>query len=401
MGHPVITERGPGVRLIGSPSIWIEGEALRQLDEVAKFPGMRLSVGMPDLHPGKGSPVGAAFLSEGVLYPSLVGSDIGCGMSLWATDLPARKARAERLAGKLDGIDRPWEGDTATWLADRGLEPTEHDQALGTPGRGNHFVEIQQVHEARDGEALAALGIAEDRLCVLTHSGSRGFGEAVLRRHAARFGAAGAAPGSPEGTEYLEAHDRAVRWAEANRDLCTHRALEAIGAGGTRILDVCHNSVTAAVIDGCACWLHRKGAAPTDRGPVVVPGSRGDLSFLVQPNPDREDALRSLAHGAGRKLARHEAKGKLKGLYRRGDLERNPFGGRVVCGDELLLWEEAPECYKDASSVVGDLEAAGLLSVIAACRPVVTFKTLQGARDETRGGWKRERREARHAGRRR
>ena len=110
--------------------------------------------------------------------------------------------------------------------------------------------------------------------------------------------------------------------------------------------------------------------------------------------------MRSLAHGAGRKLARHEARGKLKGLYRREDLERNPFGGRVVCGDELLLWEEAPECYKDASSVVGDLEAAGLLSVIATFRPVITFKTSQSARDETRGnreGWKRERRAARDA----
>ena len=400
MGTPIITERGPAVRVIASASTWIEGEALRQLDGVAKFPGMRLSVGMPDLHPGKGSPVGAAFLAEGAVYPSLVGSDIGCGMSLWATDLPARKARPERLAERLDGIDRPWDGDTAAWLAGRGLKPTGHDHALGTPGRGNHFVEIQQVHEARDPEALASLGIAEDRLCVLTHSGSRGFGEAILRRHAERFGAAGVAPTSPEGGEYLTEHDRAVRWAEANRDLCAHRALEAIGAEGTRTLDVCHNNVTAALVDGCACWLHRKGAVPADRGPVVIPGSRGDLSFLVRPDPDREDALRSLAHGAGRKLARHEARGKLKGLYRREDLERNPFGGRVVCGDELLLWEEAPECYKDASSVVGDLEAADLLAVIATFRPVVTFKTSRGARDETRGnreGWKRERRAARDA----
>jgi release factor H-coupled RctB family protein len=133
---------------------------------------------------------------------------------------------------------------------------------------------------------------------------------------------------------------------------------------------------------------------------VVIPGSRGDLSFLVRPVPDREDTLRSLAHGAGRKLARHEARGKLRGLYRREDLQRNPFGGRVVCGDELLLWEEAPECYKDASGVVGNLEAAGLLSVIATLRPIVTFKTSPGGRDEThrnRGGWKRERRAARDA----
>jgi release factor H-coupled RctB family protein len=97
MGTPIITERGPAVRVIASASTWIEGEALRQLDGVAKFPGMRLSVGMPNLHPGKGSPVGDAFLSEGAIYPSLVGSDIGCGMSLWATDLPAHKARPERL----------------------------------------------------------------------------------------------------------------------------------------------------------------------------------------------------------------------------------------------------------------------------------------------------------------
>src|SRR3712207_5098212 len=97
-------------------------------------------------------------------------------------------------------------------------------------------------------------------------------------------------------------------------------------------------------------------ALPIYKGPVVIPGSRGDVSFLVEPVPDRDDALWSLAHGAGRKLARHEAKAKLKGRWRREDLERNPFGGRVVCGDDRLLWEEAPGAYKDASSVVGDLE---------------------------------------------
>ncbi|TWB45686.1 RNA ligase RtcB family protein [Nitrospirillum pindoramense] len=400
MGTSVIYERGPRARVIASDSTWMEGEALRQLDATAALPGMRLAVGMPDLHPGKGSPVGAAFLSEDVLYPSLVGSDIGCGMALWATDHPVRKARPDRLAARLDGLDQPWDGDTTAWLADRGLAATDHDDALGTPGRGNHFIEVQQVHQTRDAAALAALGIKEDRLCLLVHTGSRGVGEAVLRRHAERFGATGVAHGSAEGQAYLAQHDDAVRWARANRDLCAHRTLAALGVDGRPVLDVCHNSVTAAVMDGCRCWLHRKGAAPADQGPVVIPGSRGDLSILVQPIAGRDQALWSLAHGAGRKLARHEAKGKLKGRYRREDLAHTPFGGRVVCGDELLLWEEAPDCYKDVGAVVADLEAAGLLTVIATLRPLVTFKTSHGARDETKGAqgdWRRDRRAARAA----
>jgi hypothetical protein len=41
----------------------------RQLYAAANFDGMRLAVGFPDLHPGKGSPVGAAFVTEGLIYP--------------------------------------------------------------------------------------------------------------------------------------------------------------------------------------------------------------------------------------------------------------------------------------------------------------------------------------------
>ena len=69
------------VRLFASAKSWIEGEALRQLYATSKLEGMRLAVGFPDLHPGKGSPVGAAFVTEGLIYPYLIGGDIGCGMA--------------------------------------------------------------------------------------------------------------------------------------------------------------------------------------------------------------------------------------------------------------------------------------------------------------------------------
>ena len=374
MGNSIIATRAPGVRVVASASTWIEGEALRQLDETGALPGMRETVGMPDLHPGKNGPVGAAFLSEGLIRPVLVGSDIGCGMALWQTDLAARRADPRRIAARLDGLDAPWDGDVAGWLAGRGVSPTAYDASLGTVGHGNHFLEVQTVAEIRDPAAAARIGLDPARLALLVHTGSRGFGESIVRAHTERHGASPLRADTPEAETYLAAHDAAVGWARANRDLVAHRALTGLGAEGRCLLDLCHNGVSPVEVGGCRCHLHRKGAAPADRGPVVVPGSRGDVSLLVEPVPDRADALWSLAHGAGRKLGRHEAKAKLKGRLRREDLARNPYGGVVVCGDERLLWEEAALAYKPAASVVGDLEAAGLVRIVAVLHPLVTFK---------------------------
>lgn len=392
-------------RLVASPTTWIEGEALRQLEAVAALPGMIEAVGMPDLHPGKDSPVGAAFLSTGLVRPALVGSDIGCGMALWQTDLPLRRAAPDRLAARLEGLDAPWDGDIAAWLAARCVAPTAHDAALGTIGHGNHFAELQAVLEVVDAAAFTALGLDPGRALLLVHSGSRGLGEAVLRAHTSRFGAAGVPADGDEGAAYMAAHDHAVAWARANRDLVAHRVLAALGTRACRVLDVCHNNVVAQQVDGCACHLHRKGAAPADAGPVVIPGSRGDVSVLVAPVPERREALWSLAHGAGRKLARGEARAKLKGRLQRDALDRNKWGGALVCGDEALIWEEAPEAYKPAESVVGDLVAAGLVTVIAVTRPLATFKCSRDAGGEARRDKRRrmhargEARRAKHGGR--
>jgi hypothetical protein len=49
-------------------------------------------------------------------------------------------------------------------------------------------------------------------------------------------------------------------------------------------------------------WVHRKGATPSDQGLVVIPGSRGDFSYLVLPNTEaaaQHLSCFSLAHGAG------------------------------------------------------------------------------------------------------
>ena len=53
----------------------MEGAAVEQLNKTATLPGMRLAVGLPDLHPGKGSPIGAAYLTTGMIHPALVGNE--------------------------------------------------------------------------------------------------------------------------------------------------------------------------------------------------------------------------------------------------------------------------------------------------------------------------------------
>lgn len=375
------TPNGPSarVRIIASSQSWMEGEAIRQLEAVARFPGMRLAVGLPDLHPGKGAPVGAALASEGILYPFLVGNDIGCGMGLWDVDLAVRKAKAERWAARLD-LEGPWEGDTAGFLEGHGVKSSGFEEALGTVGGGNHFAEVQRVDEVHDAETFASLGLREDRLLLLVHSGSRGLGEATLRAHVDRHGAGGLAESSDEARTYLTRHDHAVAWGRANRALIAERMLDGIGATGRRVLDVCHNNVVSREVDGCTCWLHRKGAAPSDQGPVVIPGSRGALSYLVLPVGEGSASGYSLAHGAGRKWNRTNARERMRERFSAESLTRTSFKSHVICEDRDLLFEEAPPAYKAIDRVVTDLVEAGLVRVVATLAPVLTYKKRGGGR---------------------
>jgi hypothetical protein len=171
------------------------------------------------------------------------------------------------------------------------------------------FAELLRVSEVVDEARVEALGMDVKTVAVLVHSGSRGLGESILRGHTDRRGAEPLPATSDEGRVYLGRHDGAVRWARVNRALIAERMLAALGCAAHRVLDVCHNSVEAYPAEGEDVWLHRKGAVPADRGAVVIPGSRGDHSYLVEPLGDGRINLHSLAHGAGRKWQRSAAKG--------------------------------------------------------------------------------------------
>jgi len=362
------------VTIISSERSWIEGEAVQQLKRAAQLAGACMAVGMPDLHPGRGYPVGAAIVTESVVYPHLVGNDIGCGMGLWQSTLKVRKVKTDQLLKRLRGLEGPWEGDLADWILRCGIPATHYDSALGTIGGGNHFAELQAVDRVEDPVLAEALGLDEQQVFLLVHSGSRGLGESILRAHAERDGTNGLPEGSDACREYLEQHDLAVNWAQANRGLIARRFFEALGTEGRSVLDITHNSVSSKVIDSRPYWIHRKGAAPSDAGPVVIPGSRGTYTFVLAAKGDHRATAYSLAHGAGRKWNRTFAKERLRTRFTPEVLSQTKIGSRVICDDRDLLFEEAPDAYKNIEDVVKDMEDFGLVKTIARMRPLVTYK---------------------------
>jgi release factor H-coupled RctB family protein len=374
------------VRLFTTDKSWIEGAALAQLNHTAALKGMVLAAGFPDLHPGKGIAVGAAFVSRGLFYPALAGNDIGCGMSFWATDLCARKLKLDRLEKRISGLETPWDGDLEPWRERFGLDASLADAGLGTIGGGNHFAELQVVEEVRDEQSFAALGLDKANAALLIHSGSRGLGQDIFRELLERHGANPLEEDSEAAAHYLARHEHAMRFARANRALIAHRFAGELGADARCVSDVAHNMVSRESLAGTPAWFHRKGAASTREalaaGALMIPGSRGTPSYLVRALADGgEKAAWSLAHGAGRRWQRGYAKSRLSHKYRVEDLARTELGGRVICEDRELIYDEAPQAYKDIAQVVADLEEARLIETIAVYRPVLTYK-VRRARDE-------------------
>lgn len=368
----------PTVRLFASSRSWIEGEAVRQLHTTAQLEGMTLAVGFPDLHPGKYTANGAAFVSEGLIYPHLIGNDIGCGMALFATDLPRRKAKLDAWSKLQFQLEHAWDGDVTEALAAAELDSTDFDRSFGTLGGGNHFAEVQAVEKIYDTQEFKRVGVEKDELVVLVHSGSRGLGEATLRAYVDEHHGSGVDPDSITGIEYLRQHDFTVRWAKGNRQLLARRFLETLGASGECVWDNCHNSITrfrSRRGDEADVFIHRKGAVTSEGEFVVIPGSRGSLTYVVKPIGDGASHAWSLAHGAGRKWTRTASRARMRERFSVQELTQTTLGGRVICEERDLLYEEAPAAYKNIDVVINDMVEAGLISVIATFRPLLTYKT--------------------------
>jgi len=212
--------------------IMVEDEALRQLKNAARIPGVRKVIATPDIHTGFGVPIGSIVAIKDNIVPSAVGYDVNCGMRVITTplfrenidpkalaesirrDLPLGEGKRnvnlskddlkiilekglkglreiahkyERLSKirneeeEYNDILKTEESGSMSGNADavsrRAIE-RGHDQ-LGTLGGGNHFCEIQFVEEIYDNNIAKEFGIEKNQIVIMLHSGSRGLGHQI------------------------------------------------------------------------------------------------------------------------------------------------------------------------------------------------------------------------------
>ncbi|MCU0237575.1 MAG: RtcB family protein [Acidobacteria bacterium] len=285
---------------------------------------------------------------------------------------------------------------------------------LGTLGSGNHFIELQEVVEIYDPAAARLFGLETGRIAVMIHTGSRGFGHQVAsdyietfrKRNLARLKLRDpqlvhAAIHSAEGRNYLQALNAASNFAWANRQLLQEDVLaileEALGAGrdklGLRLVyDQAHNiaKFESHEVGGRPTDLlvHRKGATralPPGHAdipakyraagqPVLIPGSMGSSSYVLRGTASAASAgtFFTSAHGAGRRLSRHQA---VKLAAQTDVRERMEKRGVLVCSlSSQGLKEEIPEAYKDIDDVVRVTVASGISEKVARLRPLLVVK---------------------------
>ncbi len=349
-------EKNEKFSVIRSSSSWIEGAALLQLAQVSNFEHMDKCVGLPDLHPGKGAPVGAAFLSKNdYIYPYLIGGDIGCGMSVAVfPGLNSRQLNQSKMVKKIKKLEK--------------TESQKFESDLGFVGGGNHFVEMQKVVDI-----LIPGVIEKDDTLATIHSGSRGLGAYILNQYVSRNNSNCVEVSTELGQWYLGEHEKAIDWAKNNRAALLDKLSICLGEEAKEILDIHHNYLEKAPgMPGQ--WLHRKGAASSHNELAIIPGSRGDYSYLVRPKANSV-SLDSIAHGAGRRWMRSNCKCMLEDKFSVQSLEKTKLGSVVICEDKDLIYEEAPQAYKKISQVIDDLLAFDLIEVVAIVAPVITYKT--------------------------
>lgn len=348
----------------------VEDPVLKQIESCQRAEEGAPAVLCADNHLGYSMPIGGVVGYEGLISPSAVGYDIGCGNLAVRAHVKARDINVKAVMDDvwrsisfgvgLKNDEKPQHSVLDAIAASpvtfqRGLAQLAAQQ-LGTVGSGNHYVDL---FEDENGD-----------LWIGVHFGSRGFGHktatwALEQAGAPKNDAMDAPPvvipvGSPLGQDYIAGMELAGAYARAGREWVVGKVLDIIGVHAVEAVHNHHNYAWLESHGGRALWVHRKGATPAFRGQRgFVGGTMGDNAVILEGVESAESAaaLYSTVHGAGRVISRRKATGKIKrgvqvtpGLV---DWTKAAADVRAK-GVELrgAGADEAPMCYKNLRDVL-------------------------------------------------
>jgi tRNA-splicing ligase RtcB len=432
---------------------FLEDEAIRQLIDSAALPGTyKYVLGMPDIHTGYGLPIGGVLpvdYDTGVVSAGAVGMDINCGVRLMTTNLTTADIDKKRLAQLLQAIEDSVPTGIGTrsrynldahlkHIAEQGVpyliglglaskddldkvEETGFLQGadlsacsikarsrmnqLSTLGGGNHFIEVSIVDQVFDKNTADQFRLAPNRIVVMIHSGSRGFGHQIcqdfsqeMARQAGKHnasppnrGLAYAPINSALGEKYLAAMACAVNFAFANRHLMMVDVIEALGkifgrstVNARLLYDVAHNIAKKENHFGKELLIHRKGATRAlppgheknpkcfkETGhPVLLPGSMGTHSYIATGLERAKETFCSVNHGAGRVLSSTAARKTIS----KADFNQKMAGVQYNIKNYKRIVDEAPQAYKDIHLVVDTLAEIDIINKVANITPIGVIK---------------------------
>jgi len=334
---------------------------------------------MADAHLGYSLPIGGVMWTDGVVVPSFVGYDVGCGMQAVQTTFMADavKAQAQGIYDMLK-YEIPTGFRHHTWQTSVAKCPEviraaasatfqdiysklDADLQLGTMGGNNHYIEV---------------GIDNrDRVCFVVHSGSRGFGHRIATHYMRLAGGGKAKEGnyplrfdSHDGQNYFHDMLALLAYAKLNRETLLGMVEECmirLGFCGRALwdtrIDTVHN-YAEHVKD--LQLIHRKGATKIHNNRrSIIAGNPVAGTFIVVGNANRPVSLDSVSHGMGRTGSRKEAN-----LTISDDMVLSQMG--AVVGK--IKREEAPSAYKSVGDVMD--AQSDLLIIENQIHPVLCLK---------------------------
>ncbi|MEK6934823.1 MAG: RtcB family protein [Nanoarchaeota archaeon] len=287
---------------------------------------------------------------------------------------------------------------------------------LGTLGSGNHYLEMQVslADNIFDEKIAKKLGIEKNRIMIMVHCGSRGFGHGIASDYLRVFDQAmrkynikvpdrelSCAPfQSQEGQDYFQAMNCAGNMAFANRQVILHRIREGFSKVFNKsaeeleielIQDNTHNLARIQKLrtkDGTKKLLvHLKGSTRSlgpdhedlsnfykDIGSGICLGGSMETGsyFLVGTKKSEETTFGTTAHGSGRTMSRSQAKRQVRGDKLQRDMEKR---GIYVRGVSMAgLAEEAGLAYKNIDAVIDSISKAGISKPVVKLKPLANVK---------------------------